>query len=780
MSVSLKSKPEKVCLHCGQSVPENYSQNSFCCMGCRAVYHLIHNKGLDKFYDLKDQKTLPLLNYGEKTSQKESFSWLNEEMISSGELDLFIEGIQCAACVWLIQKLSEKYGGAEVHVIPDRARLSIKFDQKYFQLRDYLNAIEKLGYGLSNFSQSDLSISKSLLIRLGLTWAIAINVMFFSISLYLGVEGSLARVFYHLNFVLGLCSILIGGSYFFKKAFLGLKYKIFHFDFPVSLGILAAGTGSVYSYISNQHAHSYFDSLSIFIALMLTGRYLQEKLLIRNANRSLKSESSLDYRIYCLDQGKQIYYSQIKSNERLLIKSGEFIPVQSELIYPEKIEINISSISGEAEPKIIYKGENIPAGAILLSSQAIEIKALEGFSDSLMFKLNQKLDFEKSLPNFWQRFSKYYVLAIISFSLSAFMVWAFIDLVKASQVLISLLVVTCPCAIGIAMPLAYNMANQSLVSRGVFIKSLDIFEKLNKIKNIFFDKTGTLTLSDLSIINPKDIDDLSSEDKYVLFNLSLRSLHPASRSIYQYLSATHSEIESSFNVYELVGEGLSTQFDDHKYFLGKLKSQNHIKTSAYESAFYKDEKLICIIQFEEEVLDEANNSINFLKNNGFETYILSGDHFDKVNRLALELGIDLKNVKSECHPFDKLNLINHMSPQSSFMIGDGLNDTKALEVAYVSACPISSTRSVISDRVDLFYISKTLSWINHLFKVSQKLSRVQKFNLKFIVIYNTVMISLASLGWVTPLLCAIVMPLSSLFIISLTSFQMNRLEKARK
>lgn len=763
------------CAHCGSEIPSQWSATTFCCAGCQYVYRLIHDFKLDKYYELKPKRGNPLRNI---FSIKQNFEWVETlDDAKRGAVMLHIEGVQCAACVWLVGQISKNYGIANVNVNTAIGALKIDFDPAAFQLVEYLKLLQEFGYQTSSWKDSDKKSSDGFLIRLTICAVIAMNSMMLSFSFYMGLrpdQPSLYNLFGIMNFILSSIAFYVGGGYFISRAYRSLRSRILHFDLPIALGIILVYFGSSYLYFRYGAEKTYFDTLNVFITLMLLGRHLQNRLIERNKNRILKEKTISNLKIKRKSESiEEIQLSEIRVGDHIYVSTGSIVPVDGELLSGQFAEFDLSWMSGESETKIFSPGSKIPSGSKLVSQQNIEIKAEHEFAYSSLASLFVDAEKDDSLPKFWQVFSKYYVCVVILLASGGFIGWFFYSgLLKALEVAVSVSVVTCPCALGIAIPLARSMANKQVMAMGIFIRQSYFLEKLLKIKKIIFDKTGTLTLSSLSIVNIDSIASLNEKELQILFNLVSRSQHPASQSIYQYLLAKNIS-PLDLRVIEKPGLGIFTIIDNDRFFLGRSLSQDDNSLANYSVCFTKNGVELTTINLKETIQDHTEHLIRWLKAKKMEVYQLSGDKNDRVQDMARHLGILPENSYGQCSPEKKGSLIQAMDRNDTLYLGDGLNDAFAFRKAFLSGVSLGNHVNVV-DNCNFFFISNSLNWIPNVFQIASKLHSTIKFLLAFVIGYNVVVICCALMGWIGPLTCAIIMPASSLFVISVTTKKMNR------
>lgn len=769
---ALSSKTQALCRHCSDELLPRDLERGFCCAGCEIIFHLLNEQGLERFYQLKPKRLLPQIHY---FSRQTDLSWFDEEVTKRpGHLLLAIDGIQCAACVWVIRELVKRFGVARVSINTVLGKLRVDYAPDSFDAKSYLQTLNQLGYATTPFSAKRDGEQRRdhVVLRMGVCVAIAMNTMFLSFCVYLGVRESnpaIFQLFTRINFFLSFLSVLVGGTYFFARAWAGLRKRLFHLDVPISLGIVATFVGSVLAFFRAEERGVYFDTLNIFIALMLAGRYVQQRFLERNRNGFVAQSQALPVSVYRLrPQLEKISVDQITAHDHLLCVPGQLLPVDAEVLSEKPSEWNLDWITGESAPVVYCKGAVVPAGACLLSSTSVELKAEHDYASSRLLAMLELPPSEKQ-SLFWQRVMQSYVLMVLGAAVAAAGFWAWFEPSRVLTVVVSILVVTCPCSLGLAIPLARSLANRRLLLDGVFLRREELLDKLAELDTIFFDKTGTLTLSTLRVSNPQMLDVLSEHDASVLLSATLSSQHPASRALTQELLRRHL-VPLQVQCREVPASGLFIELGEDRYFVGKPHAaQQH---NQYAVEFQKNGSVLALVNCEETVLTDAAETMTTLQKMGLKVFQLSGDKADRVAQMAQQLHIPAMHSFAELRPEQKAWYVRHAGGKA-LMLGDGVNDTFAQQEAFVSGTPVAN-RHHLAANVDFFFVSGSLLWLARMLQLGKRLRRVTRANLYFTFSYNTIVIGCAFFGLITPLVCAIIMPLSSLFTLTLTANRMRK------
>lgn len=752
-----------LCLHCGQPNPSSRA-DGFCCAGCHAVHRLLHESKLERYYELKPKTLAPMLGYFDAAAP---LDWLSSEPgLSSGRLSLKVEGIQCGACVWAIEELGRR-AGARASISSALGRLNLAFEPGNFNAASYLESLQKLGYKVRPQGAPEADPSRPLLLRLGICSAIAMNTMSFTLPMYFGLveDGSgLLETFKSLNLGLTLVSVALGGGYFFKRAIAAIRMRVAHFDIPVALGIAAVFLGSLWGYLRGADSAVYFDTLNVFIALMLLGRYLQERALL-TGKRSLLKHDAFEL-LKTTELGPPLRerpFSEVFSGMRLLLQPGSMAPAECALEEGPG-EFDLASLTGEARPRLLEAGERIPAGARLVSSRALKVTALTGFDASLLSSLLPPEPGDEELPVVWRWSVRYYLAFVLAAAFGGLIWWLRHDPSMAGKVFVSTLVVTCPCGLGIAVPLARTQAMRRLLRLGLTLRQGAVLDRLHGVRCVYLDKTGTLTFSSLELKDGSSLERLAPAARSALMGAAASSRHPVSRALCQELAARGVAYPTDGEACEM--PGLGVRFTDAlgEWFLGRSMGGSDSEQPA-RAEFSLDGVVIADFDFNERLLDDAPEALAALKARGLHVCLLSGDHPARVEAAARELGLGVSEAHGGCSPGEKAAAV---SSEPSLMLGDGLNDGMALKLASVGGTP-SWERSLVSDGADFTFSSASLAWLPRFFETATDLRRVLWLNLAFAWAYNLLMVSLTLQGLVTPLVCAIVMPLSAVLVIGLSS-----------
>lgn len=754
------------CKHCGN--PTGTTGASFCCEGCHHVYDLLRNEGLARYYDLRSGTGVPILERGQAAGNR---AWLDVAVEELGRqttlttLQLDVEGLHCTGCVWLIEELFRRIASeGNVLVNPALGVMDLTVSPT-FDLRTFHQRLAEVGYQLGPHRKQLERASDDLVWRLGVCAAIAMNAMIFAIARYAGLEaGTLESVFMWLELGLAIAAFAVGGIVFVRAAARSLTRGIVHLDLPIAVGLLLGYAGSFVAVLQQRPTGSYFDTLIVFTTVMLVGRFLRERVLEKN-RAQLLDDAGIDA-ILCRRVHQQrvevVAVSEIACSDQLLIAPGDVVPVDAVAL--QDGTISLDWVTGESEPQAISERTPVRAGAANAGRSAFLVEAREPFSTSRLVRLLQLSNpiggAEENRSRFEARISSLWVPGVIAAATVGFLAHALSGRgVEASlNVAVAVLVVTCPCAFGIATPIAYEMVLGALRKRGLLVRSKSFLERALDVRRVVFDKTGTLTGGEPSLSDTAALARLTPTLRNVLYNLACRSSHPKSAAIKSALASSDLKFDPSIRVVELAGKGTEAIIDGHIYRLGAGTST--------DVAFTRDGELLAELSTVEALRADAKSEIEGLQSDGYSIWMATGDVRSRALAVASRCGIPEDKVLADQSPEDKASFIASIDQHDTLMIGDGINDGPAVQTAHCSGTPAAG-RAFLAARTDFYLLSPGLGPVRKGLAAAHALRRTLKRNLVWAVMYNAIALSLAYAGLMTPLLCAILMPSSSLVSIAL-------------
>ncbi|WP_394842294.1 heavy metal translocating P-type ATPase metal-binding domain-containing protein [Pendulispora brunnea] len=783
----MTSVAQSMCIHCGTPVAKgaSASEGAFCCLGCRMVHALLTAQYLQRYYDLRGERGVPV---SDLRIERRDYKWLDSiarrvrEATAAGlsRVDLDVQGLHCSACVWLIDTLfGRRVGAVRVTVNPSlgRAELVVAPD---FDLEAFVREVESFGYLLGPPLKSEPVRSRGLVVRMGICIAIAMNSMILGIAIYAGLaSGPIYDLFQRLDLLLSLASVTIGGSVFIRSAVQGLRHRVLHLDLPIALGIVLAFAGSVVSYAGHRGGGIFVDTLNVFIALMLVGRFLQERVLEKNRLELLANDGSDGLLTRRVRDGhvETVACAQIAVGDRLRVAPGDLVPVDGTL-RDTAAGFSLDWINGESRVRTLAPGERVPAGAFLAGAQAVEIEACDDFAASPLIEwlrtpATRDADSAMSTP-WWRRLAKAYVGAVLTAGTVGFLAWlvATRDFARSAEVATAVLIVTCPCAFGIAMPLAYDLVQSGLRRAGLFVRVAGFLDRAAQVHTVVFDKTGTLTNGTLALRHPEALAWLDSVDRAVLYRLASSSSHPKSMAVHRALSEmVHVSIDVP--VREEPGRGVSLRWDSGAEF--RLGAPDWVAPGANapgDLAFGRDGEWLAAFTTEETLRPDARAEVAVLRQRGYDVWLLSGDDSARAAQTAHAAGIEPDRVVGDASPEAKAAWVDAHDHDDLMMIGDGINDSLVVERAFCSGTP-AIDRPFMAARSDFYFVTPGLRPVRLALDAARALARVRRRNLAMAVTYNVIAVALAYAGLMSPLLCAVLMPASSVSTIVATTWSLN-------
>ena len=768
----------QVCRHCGTPLADpRLFEAGFCCSGCAYVHRLIHEHGLDAYYRIKDPATAPA---DAAVFQPRDYAWLETaqeeaEADASGgrlpELMLDAQGISCAGCVWLIERLFQQETGArDIVVNAQMGSMRLRWAPGEFRAAEWARRLQAFGYllGPAGDKPSELE-STGLIRRIGLCAAFALNVMLFTLPGYFGMRPDFeyAALFRLLSLIFATLSVLAGGMYFIERAARALGNRVMHIDLPIAMGIAGAYGASVYGWISGRDRFVYPDFVATFVLLMLIGRWAQVSAVERNRHQLLRRQPVAP-RIRLADGG-DVPRERIKPGQAMLISAGQTVPVEAQLD-DGPAAFSLASISGEAEPRVFGAGQRVPAGAVNVDRRDARMSALQPWARSLLAQLWAPAERAGARHLLLERIVRGYVVGIITAAAVAGCGWwlATRDAVRSGSAAIAVLVVSCPCAIGLALPLADEMATLSLRRRGVFVRENDLWSRLSRVRKIVFDKTGTLTLETPVLLNPEALRGLGVSERSALLALVQGDFHPTGQCLLENLLAAGPGTPMEGTVDETVGRGVSVG----PWSLGRAGWRD-AGPAGTETVFALRGREIARFRLADSARPGAAAELSDLAEQGFRIYVLSGDRGERVASLAAELGLPPDRAVGELTPAGKAAWIDEHARDDALMLGDGANDSLAFDRALCRGTPVIH-RGMLEGRADFYYLRRGIGGIRELLAMERTHRRVQSAIIVFSIGYNLAAAGLAMAGRVNPLVAAVLMPASSLISLAIVTLGMRR------
>lgn len=812
--------PVHLCRHCGAPLKGGSAQESgFCCAGCAYVHRLVHEHGLEGYYRIKDAVIAPA---DAVVFQPRDYQWLAEAQAAAEtagaaggassavpELTLEVQGISCAGCVWLIEKVFHQQKGALfIETDAQLGRMRFRWQRGVFDAPAFARALQSFNYLVGPPGEEPaVPESKLLIRRVGLCAAFMMNVMLFALPAYFGMEEGFAYagLFNTLAMAFATLSLLTGGTYFLSRAVRALRDGVLHIDLPIAVGIVGSYAGSVYGWLTGEHTLIYFDFVATFIFLMLVGRWAQVAAVERNRRRLLTANArphkvSVDTPRGAVDRPVE----ELAAGDVFSIRSGQVVPVEAQL-ESTVATLGTAWITGEADPREVRAGARVPAGAVNLGRGVIRLRAAQPWSASLLAQLLRPTGRDQFRHRLLERVVAGYLIGIFAVAaLTAIGWWTLThDVAQTWAAVTAVLVVSCPCAIGLAYPLADEMATVALRRFGVFVRENDLFPRLTRIRKLIFDKTGTLTLETPVLANPEVLPGLAAPARAALLALVRDNPHPVSQCLTENLLASGhvAGLEPApGEVGEETGQGVFLRTplglwtlgrpgwrpSAQPYVLSKVDdatSRDDVAGNPYlirkDDGGAHDTELACDgvvlarFRFTDSARPGAAEEIAALRAAGYETYILSGDRGEKVERMATELGMPAQHAIAGATPEEKARWVQRIDDRDTLMLGDGANDSLAFDAAFARGTPVIH-RGVLEGKADFYYLGRGLDGLRRMFAVNDTRRLTQLVLIVFSIAYNCTTVTIAALGHMNPLIAAVIMPVSSLLSLVIVGVGMRR------
>lgn len=781
---------ELSCYHCGDEIKTRviFDEKSFCCNGCKTVYEIFSENGLASYYDLdaapgaapsKFEGKYDFLNNESIVEKLLEFNDGNTQIIS-----LYIPHIHCSSCIWILEnlhKIRSEISSSQVDFPKKTVRVT--FNSEKIQLKELVLFLSSIGYepyiSLDDTESGKKKINRSIIYKLGVSGFAFGNVMFLSFPEYFEVNefwlDQYKGLFRWLMFAFSVPVVFYAAQDYFISAYKGIRSKILNIDVPLALGMVVLFVRSTLEIIFDWGT-GFFDSLTGLVFFLTLGKFFQQKTYnFLSFERDYKSYFPIGItRITSEGKEESIHVNDIEKGDHILIRNEELIPVDGILINGNA-RIDYSFVTGESEAVHKESGDKLFAGGRQVSG-IIEMEAVKSVSQSYLTQLWSNDVFqtkkEDSFTSLINTISQYFtiVLLLIAFSATAF--WAFLDMTTAINVFTAVLIIACPCALAMSTPFTLGNLLRIFGNKKFYLKNAGVIEQLAKADTLIFDKTGTITSNKKSSITYEGID-LTQEEESLLKNTLRASNHPLSRTLYELLAEYDISPPKEFK--EITGKGIEAVYTDHRMkvgsaeFVGSPSAQSTLNTSVHISKNneYKG-RYIFFNEYREGLKDLFADLAP-----EYHLSILSGDNEGEKSRLE-KLLPEKTSLFFNQKPEDKLNHIRSLQQQGkkTIMVGDGLNDAGALAQSEVGIA-ISENVNVFSPACDAILDASGFPKLLGFIQASKKAMQVIKISMILSFLYNVVGLYFAVTGQLSPIIAAILMPLSSISIIVFTTVCTN-------
>lgn len=796
--------PSVPCAHCGLPAPERADGPSFCCAGCRAVYGLLQDAGLGEFYALRSsldaEPSRRPAEEGDELSAR--YAHLDDPEVvrahgvEPGRATLELTGLHCAACVWVLERLPRVLPGVvSARVDYGRGRIDLRWDPERLTLSAVAAALDRLGYP-PRLRSDDAEVERARrargdLWRLAVTGALAGNVMLLAFALYGGAGTSdavLGGFLELLSLLLALPAVTWGALPFYRGAWSGLRARVLHMDLPISLGILAGFCASAVATLSGT-GEPYYDSVTALVFLLLVGRYVQQRGQQRVATRSELWQGLVPGMVERSEAGvwRRVYVSAVQPGDRLRVPSGDRVAVDGRVVQGTG-HVDLSMLTGESRPEPIAPGSSVLAGSVN-TGPAVEITVEAVGRETRLGRVLERLgaaDAERApVARLADRLAGWFVATVIGLAVVGGAVWwLHAGPTRAFEVVVSLLVVSCPCALGLATPLALAVARGRAARAGFVVRSTAALEALAGARRIVLDKTGTVTEGQVRVVDAGG----SSGDEAVALAAVLErgARHPLAAALRRWAreSGLDQSLEQSqgqgqgtdadqpaTDVVEHPGRGIEGTVRGRRVRVGSPRwisctGVHHerlealLRRGATPVVIEVDGEVAVVVGLGDRLRPEAVEIVQELRRQGYLVSLRSGDHPHIVEDVAETLGIE--DARGDRSPEDKAAEVR--GDRHAIMVGDGINDALALRSAAVGVAVGGGAEAALAV-ADVYLQERGLRPLAALVQGARRTRAVIRRNLAFSLVYNVLFASLALAGLITPLLAAVLMPLSSLSVV---------------
>ncbi len=806
------------CYHCGLPIPKDVDLSvtvggeprALCCHGCQAVAQSIVDNGLDDYYRSRDalpespREAMPaileqLTLFDHADFQK---SFVRQLGASEREASLLLEGITCSACIWLNERhIAQLPGVTAVDINYATRRARVRWDEARIKLSDILAAVAAIGYRAYPYDAAkNEEISRrerrDALWRLWVAGFGMMQVMMYAYPVYIAngdMTSDIESLMRWASLILTLPVIFYSSAPFFRGAWRDLKLRRVGMDVPVALGVGVSFVASCWATLI-QSGEVYFDSVTMFVFFLLGGRFLemgarQKALGVTEALAKLLPAFAQKMPNFPVDRNtEQSLVSDLHPGDYVLVRPGEIIPADGHVVEGVSCA-NESLLTGESRPVAKVAGDAVTGGSLNAESPLVVVvdKVGEETRLSAIVRLMERAALEKpKIVEMADRIASYFVLALLLVSVLVAIAWYFYDPTRALWITVSVLVVTCPCALSLATPIALTVAAGALAKDGLLVTRGHAIETLARASHFVFDKTGTLTTGQMHLVDTLTFRGVLPEDALALAAaLEFSSEHPVARALLLAAGGGHGE---ATGVLSLPGQGMEALFSGRVYRIGRPSFVAQLASAGapplpavwVESgdtliALGDEAGVFAYFRIGDQLRPEAGRLLASLQKAGKEVVLLTGDAPEVAKHVAAELGIS--SVYANMTPQGKHECVQALQAAGAVvaMIGDGVNDAPVLAQAQVSIA-MGGGAQLARTQSDFVLLSENLDCLRMGLLRAHKTLAVIRQNLWWSFAYNFVALPLAIAGYVTPWLAGIGMSASSLLVV-LNSLRIQRMEE---
>jgi Cu2+-exporting ATPase len=785
------------CAHCGLPVPEglldDQVEQQFCCTGCRTTFNILHDHNLTTYYAFAERRATPVRASGRNYEEFDHPTFAQLYVTRSGEAcsrtELYLEGVHCASCVWLVERMPLLQSGVVRAELDMRRSLAVvEWDANATPLSAIARSLDALGYpphpfrGVARAAMRRRE-DRAMLVRIGIAGAIAINVMLAALALYAGevsgMETRFTEFFRWVSFAITVPAFVWPGRVFFAGAWASVRTKALHMDLPIAIALAAGFVRGAINTVTGE-GPIYFDGLAILIFALLVGRFLQQRgqrmamdaaeMLHAIAPNTARIVDGADARV------REIPAEALLPGMRLDVRAGETFAADGIIVHGQS-SVDASLLTGESRPASVAEGTTVFAGTLNVESPLLVQVEQAGETSRIATLLRQVAESTQRRAPIVQlanRLAGVFTAVVLVVAAATYLVKAERNAATALDDAIALLIVTCPCALALATPLAITVAVGRAAGRGMLIKGGDAIELLAKPGILVLDKTGTVTEGRTTLtawVGPEWV-------KPLVLALEAGSSHPIADGFRRAWPAlTTPQVEASRHV---VGGGMEGVIDGRTVCIGSPRFVAERTCSTDERLRFASEAmdrthtpvhvavdgvLIAVAALGDRVRDEALASLQQLRARGWRTVMLSGDATDVVASVGRALEFEAQDAIGAASPEDKRAFVERCKQDGTVvMVGDGVNDAAAIAAAHVGIGMHGGAEACLTT-ADIYLSRPGLSGLVELTEGARRTMRVIRRNIAFSIGYNILGASMAVAGILTPLIAAVLMPTSSISVV---------------
>ncbi len=776
---------EIACFHCGQECSSDIviaDEKRFCCQGCKMVYEILNENNLCEYYSYTKAPGV-----SQRFVADETYAFLDENTIrkkllafdsdSYSTVQFFVPAIHCISCIWLLENLQRlDVGVLKSEVNFSRKQVTISFNPALLSLSKIATLLASLGYAptIRLEAQGKPATDRSLVLKLAIAGFCFGNIMLLSFPEYLGLDGSdpvLKALFSFLNFALAIPAVVHSGQDYFRNAWKSFQQRQINIDVPIAVGLAALFLRSSYDIFSDT-GPGYLDSLSGLVFFLLIGRWFQSKTYESLAfDRDYKSYFPLAIQKWMGSDWAPVIVYELQPSDRIRVRHLEIIPADSRLLNGETF-VDYSFVTGESKPVKVAKGDLVYAGGRLLG-QPVELVVEKKTSQSHLTSLWNNEIFQKAEESSYKkiidRAARAFTWAVMALAVVTALYWYFFNPAQMWLVITSVLMVACPCALALAAPFTYGNMLRVFGKHGFYLKNADVIERLAQVDAVVFDKTGTITHGASHV---KFVGVLEEDELAWVKQLTSSSSHPLSKLISQSIRTHLTDSVTDF--YELTGKGIGGNVNGHNlkigssYFVASIEERAASSTRVFVSI---DQEVRGYFNVETSIRSNIKELVASLGQKCVA--LLSGDQKSEEQRMreVFPLPIDLRFNQD---PHDKMNYVSDLQKQGRrvAMLGDGLNDSGALKQSQVGIAVTDDT-GIFTPACDGILQGSQLSHFNSFLRLSKSATQILKIAFGISFFYNIIALSFAVTGNLSPLIAAILMPISSVSVVGFSTLAVN-------